>query len=110
MHCTPAGDTSSSLSVKQPQTHTVTELLQLGQFNPIILVSTGQLCELRMRLLTSVLLLISTTLTAAFDCGPGIGPCPAGQCCSESNWCGSTVDYCKGPQCQLDYSDSCDAL
>jgi hypothetical protein len=63
----------------------------------------------RMRMLASLLLLVgSTTLVAAGDCGPGVGSCQPGWCCSESGWCGKTKDYCKGPQCQLAYSDSCD--
>lgn len=44
------------------------------------------------------------------DCGQGYGSCAPGQCCSESNWCGTTEDYCDGSSCQLDYSDSCDTL
>ncbi|KAM0256113.1 hypothetical protein ACHAQJ_005200 [Trichoderma viride] len=41
-------------------------------------------------------------------CGPGIGSCGEGECCSESGYCGTTKEYCSGSQCQLDYSDSCD--
>ena len=44
------------------------------------------------------------------DCGPGIGSCESGQCCSGSGYCGTTEDYCDGSSCQLDYSDSCDTL
>ncbi|KAJ2902632.1 chitin deacetylase [Zalerion maritima] len=42
------------------------------------------------------------------ECGESIGSCSPGQCCSENGWCGTTGDFCGGPQCQLDYSDSCD--
>ncbi|RFU76664.1 polysaccharide deacetylase [Trichoderma arundinaceum] len=41
-------------------------------------------------------------------CGPSIGSCGEGECCSESGYCGTTKQYCSGSQCQLDYSDSCD--
>lgn len=41
-------------------------------------------------------------------CGPGLGSCDEGECCSESGYCGTTKEYCSGSQCQLDYSDSCD--
>ncbi|KAF7548853.1 hypothetical protein G7Z17_g6784 [Cylindrodendrum hubeiense] len=44
------------------------------------------------------------------DCGEGYGSCAPGSCCSESNWCGTTEDYCDGSSCQLDYSDSCDTF
>ncbi|KAH7329924.1 hypothetical protein BKA65DRAFT_460379 [Rhexocercosporidium sp. MPI-PUGE-AT-0058] len=54
------------------------------------------------------LVVASSSFAAAGDCGPGVGMCNPGWCCSESGWCGQTKDYCKGPQCQLAYSDSCD--
>lgn len=44
------------------------------------------------------------------NCGPSIGSCPKGQCCQASGLCGTGSDFCEGPQCQFDYSDSCDAL
>jgi peptidoglycan/xylan/chitin deacetylase (PgdA/CDA1 family) len=44
------------------------------------------------------------------ECGPGIGSCNAGSCCSESGFCGTTGDFCGGSACQLDYSDSCDTF
>ncbi|KAK7417241.1 hypothetical protein QQX98_004675 [Neonectria punicea] len=44
------------------------------------------------------------------DCGEGYGSCDPGLCCSESNWCGSTEEYCDGSSCQLEYSDACDTF
>ncbi|KAL7943355.1 carbohydrate esterase family 4 protein [Trichoderma barbatum] len=41
-------------------------------------------------------------------CGPGLGRCDEGECCSEFGFCGTTAQSCSGSQCQLDYSDSCD--
>ncbi|KAH6718863.1 polysaccharide deacetylase [Leptodontidium sp. MPI-SDFR-AT-0119] len=55
-----------------------------------------------------MLVVVSSDFAAAGDCGPVVGVCDPGWCCSESGWCGQTTDYCKGPQCQLMYSDSCD--
>jgi peptidoglycan/xylan/chitin deacetylase (PgdA/CDA1 family) len=43
-------------------------------------------------------------------CGPGLGFCPSGECCSEAGFCGSGENYCAGSQCQLDYCDSCDTF
>lgn len=43
-------------------------------------------------------------------CGGEEGSCPAGQCCSESGHCGTSPEYCIGPQCQIQYSNGeCDA-
>ncbi|KAF9878056.1 polysaccharide deacetylase [Colletotrichum karsti] len=44
------------------------------------------------------------------ECGPGIGSCAPGACCSDAGWCGTTEEYCGGSQCQLEYSDSCDTF
>jgi len=33
------------------------------------------------------------------NCGPGIGSCGNGMCCSEWGFCGTTVEYC-GSGCQ----------
>lgn len=44
------------------------------------------------------------------QCGPGIGSCGKGECCSDSGNCGTGEDFCQGSQCQLDYSDACDTL
>jgi hypothetical protein len=41
-------------------------------------------------------------------CGPDIGSCGKGECCSEAGYCGTSTDYCAGSQCQLDYSYACD--
>lgn len=35
-------------------------------------------------------------------CGPGIGSCGAGICCSQYNWCGTTAEHC-GAGCQSQY-------
>ena len=43
-------------------------------------------------------------------CGDDSGSCPLGQCCSESGHCGTSSEYCAGPQCQIEYSNgACDA-
>jgi len=43
-------------------------------------------------------------------CGAGVGSCPAGQCCSGTGVCGTGIDFCDGPQCQIDFSgQACDA-
>ncbi|KAK9356949.1 hypothetical protein V1523DRAFT_437155 [Lipomyces doorenjongii] len=42
------------------------------------------------------------------QCGPGVGICPSGQCCSPSGWCGITTAYCASPDCQTGYG-TCDA-
>ncbi|RMJ18957.1 hypothetical protein CDV36_001353 [Fusarium kuroshium] len=44
------------------------------------------------------------------ECGPGIGSCDDGSCCSESGFCGTTEEFCGGSSCQLEYSDSCDTF
>ncbi|KAF4466767.1 chitin binding [Fusarium albosuccineum] len=44
------------------------------------------------------------------ECGPGIGSCNNGSCCSESGFCGTTKFFCGGSSCQLEYSDSCDTF
>lgn len=41
-------------------------------------------------------------------CGPDIGSCGEGECCSESGYCGTSSNYCAGSGCQLDYSYACD--
>ncbi|KAN0103372.1 family 4 carbohydrate esterase [Hyaloscypha variabilis] len=43
------------------------------------------------------------------ECGPGLGHCPAGQCCSIEGWCGNGIDYCAAPDCQFLYGPACDA-
>jgi len=40
--------------------------------------------------------------TAAKNCGPGIGGCPAGQCCSKYGYCGTTDAHC-GAGCQVEF-------
>jgi len=40
--------------------------------------------------------------TAAKNCGPGIGGCPAGQCCSKYGYCGTTEAHC-GAGCQIEF-------
>ncbi|KAK8092084.1 polysaccharide deacetylase [Apiospora hydei] len=41
-------------------------------------------------------------------CGAGRGSCAAGYCCSSEGWCGSGLDYCTAPDCQLNYGPGCD--
>jgi hypothetical protein len=41
-------------------------------------------------------------------CGPGVGSCPAGQCCSSGGQCGTGGEFCTGPGCQLAYGPACD--
>ncbi|KAE9374828.1 carbohydrate esterase family 4 protein [Stipitochalara longipes BDJ] len=43
------------------------------------------------------------------QCGPGLGHCPTGQCCSIEGWCGNGIDYCAAPDCQFLYGTGCDA-
>ncbi|KAK4157911.1 hypothetical protein C8A00DRAFT_11313 [Chaetomidium leptoderma] len=42
-------------------------------------------------------------------CGPGIGSCASGVCCSFEGWCGNGIDYCSAPDCQMNYGPGCDA-
>ncbi|KAK3937242.1 carbohydrate esterase, partial [Diplogelasinospora grovesii] len=42
------------------------------------------------------------------QCGPGVGSCASGYCCSPEGWCGKTTDYCESPDCQLNYGSGCD--
>ncbi|KAF4967902.1 hypothetical protein FZEAL_10461, partial [Fusarium zealandicum] len=51
-----------------------------------------------------------STLRKRAECGPGIGSCDDGSCCSESGFCGTTKEFCGGSACQLEYSDSCDTF
>lgn len=49
-------------------------------------------------------------LSKRVSCGEGAGECPADECCSEAGYCGKETDYCKSPQCQIEYSNgNCDA-
>lgn len=41
-------------------------------------------------------------------CGPGVGSCSAGQCCSPAGYCGTGSAYCAAPDCQLAYGPACD--
>ncbi|KAH3569334.1 hypothetical protein KXV84_003386 [Aspergillus fumigatus] len=41
-------------------------------------------------------------------CGPGVGTCPNGKCCSTAGYCGTTQAHCRSPDCQLDFGH-CDA-
>ncbi|OAK99061.1 glycoside hydrolase/deacetylase [Phaeosphaeriaceae sp. SRC1lsM3a] len=42
------------------------------------------------------------------ECGPGIGYCKEGECCSPVGYCGRTTAHCASPNCQIDYSSGCD--
>jgi len=41
-------------------------------------------------------------------CGPDVGKCQEGYCCSSAGWCGNTGDYCWAPDCQINFGDGCD--
>ncbi|KAF1915755.1 hypothetical protein BDU57DRAFT_204897 [Ampelomyces quisqualis] len=41
--------------------------------------------------------------------GPGIGFCAPGDCCSPVGFCGRGYQHCSSPNCQIDYSNGCDA-
>lgn len=42
--------------------------------------------------------------------GEEVGNCLQNQCCSEAGFCGTSSDYCKSPQCQIQYSNrKCDS-
>jgi len=55
-------------------------------------------------------LLKRSTLGKRAECGPGVGRCPPGQCCSDAGNCGTTAEFCDGASCQLDFSDNCETL
>ena len=39
-------------------------------------------------------------------CGPGVGKCPSGQCCSIYGWCGSGDDFCSPSNgCQSEFGE-----
>ncbi len=42
------------------------------------------------------------------QCGPGLGSCAVGYCCSPEGWCGLTPDYCSAPDCLINYGSGCD--
>lgn len=44
---------------------------------------------------------------SAQNCGPGVGTCAAGECCSQSGYCGTLTEHC-GVGCQSGYGN-CDA-
>lgn len=41
------------------------------------------------------------------ECGAGIGSCAAGQCCSDSGYCGTGGDYCYSPGCDYAHGPGC---
>ncbi|KAH7072529.1 hypothetical protein FB567DRAFT_538323 [Paraphoma chrysanthemicola] len=41
------------------------------------------------------------------ECGEGIGSCPAGKCCSRSQYCGTSPDHCYSPGCDYKYGPAC---
>ncbi|KAH7085739.1 glycoside hydrolase/deacetylase [Paraphoma chrysanthemicola] len=41
-------------------------------------------------------------------CGPGVGHCSPGECCSPVGFCGTTQAHCASPNCQFLYSNGCD--
>jgi hypothetical protein len=42
-------------------------------------------------------------------CGPDVGACADGLCCSAEGWCGLGSEYCPAPDCQFQYGSACDA-
>lgn len=48
-----------------------------------------------------------TARASAPECGPGVGSCPAGSCCSRAFFCGTTDDYCYSPGCNYKYGPGC---
>lgn len=42
-------------------------------------------------------------------CGPRIGSCAAGLCCSGAGYCGTGIDFCAAPDCLFNYGPACDA-
>ncbi|CBX97226.1 hypothetical protein IAQ61_007359 [Plenodomus lingam] len=47
------------------------------------------------------------TRTSAPECGPGVGSCPAGECCSRAFFCGTSKDHCYSPGCNYKYGPGC---
>ncbi|KAJ5329557.1 hypothetical protein N7452_009947 [Penicillium brevicompactum] len=45
---------------------------------------------------------------ADYRCGPKIGKCPVGTCCSGAGFCGTSKAHCRSPDCKIDYGH-CDA-
>ncbi|CAG8182195.1 unnamed protein product [Penicillium olsonii] len=43
-----------------------------------------------------------------YRCGPKIGKCPVGTCCSGAGFCGTSKAHCRSPDCKIDYGH-CDA-
>ncbi|KAJ5559020.1 hypothetical protein N7535_009112 [Penicillium sp. DV-2018c] len=43
-----------------------------------------------------------------YRCGPKIGKCPVGTCCSAAGFCGTSKSHCRSPDCKIDYG-KCDA-
>jgi len=41
------------------------------------------------------------------QCGPGVGNCAAGQCCSGAGYCGTEYDYCYSPGCDYEHGPGC---
>ncbi|KAE9974899.1 hypothetical protein EG328_003566 [Venturia inaequalis] len=42
-------------------------------------------------------------------CGPRIGSCAAGLCCSGAGYCGTGQQFCAAPDCLFNYGPACDA-
>jgi hypothetical protein len=42
-------------------------------------------------------------------CGPNIGSCAAGLCCSADGICDDSRDSCAAPDCKFQYGPACDA-
>ena len=55
-----------------------------------------------MKFTTLIFAALSVAGIYAGDCGPGIGKCGDGKCCSKYGWCGTSDKYC-GTGCQEGY-------
>ncbi|OHW92115.1 chitin recognition protein [Colletotrichum incanum] len=42
------------------------------------------------------------------QCGGTFGRCADGYCCSSAGWCGTSEEYCRAPDCQINYGPACD--
>ncbi|QDS74246.1 hypothetical protein FKW77_002938 [Venturia effusa] len=42
-------------------------------------------------------------------CGPRVGSCSVGLCCSGAGFCGTGTDFCAAPDCLFSYGPACDA-
>jgi hypothetical protein len=53
--------------------------------------------------------LVARQRQAEQTCGPNIGSCAAGLCCSADGICDDSKDSCSAPDCKFVYGPACDA-